>query len=83
MKQADLFEEAPAQTTRVVITCPACRCCHSVDGKCLGECEVNGHRLIVTGKGKNRKEFAGPGGGWVDLEYALSLPYPEDAEETA
>lgn len=68
MKQATLFEE-PADT-RVVDACPVCRCCDRVDGVCLGDCATNLHRI-------NRDGSAPSAGGWVDIENALKLPYPE------
>jgi hypothetical protein len=38
--------------SHTVATCPVCRCCHTVDGECLGECGTNGHRATEGKRGK-------------------------------
>jgi hypothetical protein len=71
VKQATLFDE-PARTVEL---CGRCRCCDAVDGRCLGECNMNGHRRRARGI-----QPAPAAGGWVDLETGFD-PYPGANEE--
>lgn len=64
MMQASLFDEP----TRVVEPCPACRCCDRVDGRCLGDCHLNGHKI------RGRGIMPAPAeGGWTSLEPYTTL----------
>ncbi len=64
--QASLFDPPAAR----VELCPVCRCCDRVDGVCLGDCGINGHKI---GSGSQPAPAAG---GWVHLGSAFA-PYPD------
>lgn len=71
MFDAPVDEFGPPAIPYVVELCPACHCCHHVDGECLGACDRNGHRATLRRRNGVDAWVPAPEGGTWFLDYYL------------